>query len=178
MVEDLPRDLSGGLKPTSNPPASARSGAVRSGVVRMKTLGFGFPLAALLALGSCSSPREPPGSEFCDALGAQVQGIDVIVWENGFTRGQATWAALLHDGILHGNEASRTAAAKAVRSDTQGFERVIDAAPGPLRPDLLRLKAALLNPEEFETHRADPLVAESIQAVLIAPPSPGCNWVL
>jgi hypothetical protein len=106
-----------------------------------------------------------------------VPGIDEIVGDNGFTLQEANWATLLDSGILDSNAASRRAAADAVGSDTDGFERVLDAAPKPLRPDLERLRAVLLKPEQIEERRADPVVVESVQAVRDATPPDVCGWV-
>jgi hypothetical protein len=113
----------------------------------------------------------------CDALGVPVAGIDEIVGDNGVTRQEASWATLLDSGILDSNEASRSAAADAVGSDAEGFERVLDAAPESLRPDLERLRALLVKPEQIEERRADPLVVESVQAVRDATPPDVCGWV-
>jgi len=134
-------------------------------------------LACVCAASACSAPEGAEGSPTCDALAAPVPGIDVLVWDNGFTRQEATWATLLDSGILRSDEASRNAAADAVRSGTEGFERVLDAAPESLQPDLERLRGVLVTPDEIEERRADPLVVGSVQAVRDATPPDVCGWV-
>jgi hypothetical protein len=106
-----------------------------------------------------------------------VPGIDEIVWDNGFTRQEANWSTLLDSGILDSDEASRSAAAVAVRSDTEGFEEVLDAAPASLRPDLKRLRAVLVNPEQIEDRRADPVAVQSVQVVRDTTPPHVCGWM-
>lgn len=137
----------------------------------------GLVLACVSAASACSGPDAAEGSALCDALGAPVPGIDEIVGDNGFTRQQANWATLLDSGILDSDEASRRAAAAAVASDIEGFERVLDAAPESLHPDLERLRAVLTSPEQIEGRRADPVVRESVQAVRDATPPDVCGWM-
>jgi hypothetical protein len=110
-------------------------------------------------------------------LDAPVAGVDEIVWDNGITRKTASWATLLDSGILRSDDASRRAAADAVRSDHDGFERVRDAAPASLRPDLERLLELLADSDEAKKRRADPLVVDSVRAVRDATPPDVCGWV-
>lgn len=145
--------------------------------MRKRAAAVGLLLAFVSTAPACSGPEEAEGSALCDALGAPVPGIDEIVGDNGFTRQEATWATLLDSGILDSDEASRSAAADAVGSDTDGFERVLDAAPEPLRPDLERLRAVLMKPEQIGQRRTDPLVVESVQAVRDATPPDVCGWM-
>jgi hypothetical protein len=84
---------------------------------------------------------------------------------------------VLYAAILHGDAATRTAVARAVRSDTEGFERVLEAAPASLRPDLALLREVLLVPEQIEARRGDPVVVEAIDAVIVASPPRVCDWV-
>ncbi|HPU39849.1 MAG TPA: hypothetical protein PLS63_09760 [Microthrixaceae bacterium] len=145
--------------------------------MRKRTAGVALLLACVAPASACSAPEAAEGSPLCDALAAPVPGIDEIVWDDGFTRQEANWATLLDSGILDSDEASRSAAAVAVGSDTEGFEEVLDAAPASLRPDLERLRAVLVNPEQIEERRADPVVVESVQVVRDATPPDVCGWV-
>lgn len=134
-------------------------------------------LACVWAASACSAPQEADGSALCDALAAPVPGIGEITWDNGITRQEANWATLLDSGILDSDEASRSAAADAVESDAEGFERVLDAAPESLRPDLERLRIVLVKPDEIEVRRGDPLVVDSVRAVRDATPPDVCGWM-
>lgn len=137
----------------------------------------GLVLACVSAASACSGPEGAEGSALCDALAASVPGIDEIVGDNGFTRQEANWGTLLDSGILDSDEASRRAVADAVGSDTEGFERVLDAAPESLHPDLERLRAVLTRPEQIDERGADPVVRESVQAVRDATPPDVCAWM-
>ena len=133
-------------------------------------------LAACLAMGSgCSAPRL--GAPLCDTLAASVPRLEEITWENGITRTEATWAALLDSGVLHADASSRDAASAALRLDPNGFRDVMDAAPEDLRPHLERLRSLLLEPDDLVASRADEAVLESVQAVIDASPPERCGWV-
>lgn len=134
-------------------------------------------LAFMWVLSGCGGPQQSEGSPLCDALAAQVPGIDEIAWENGLTRQQATWGTLLDSGILESDEATRRAAAVAVQADTKGFDRVMDAAPGSLRPDLELLRSLLLDPDAIEEGRDDVDINEAVQAVVRASPPDVCGWM-
>lgn len=162
---------------SQNAGTGCSSGAAYTRSVRKRAVAVGLLLACVATTQACSAPEEAEGSALCDALGAPVPGIDEIVGDNGFTRQEANWATLLDSGILDSNAASRRAAADAAGSDTDGFERVLDAAPAPLRPDLERLRAVLMRPEQIEEHRSDPVVVESVQAVRDATPPEVCSWM-
>lgn len=151
-------------------------GAAYTRPVRKRAAAVGLLLACVATAPACSAPEEAEGSALCDALAAPVAGIDELVGDNGFTRQEANWATLLDSGILDSDEASRSAAAAAAGSDTEGFERVLDAAPESLRPDLERLRAVLMEPEQIEERRADPVVVESVQVVRDATPPDVCGW--
>lgn len=145
--------------------------------MRKRAAALGLFLACVSTASACSAPEGAEGSALCEALAAPVPGIDEIVGDNGFTRQEANWATLLDSGILDSDESSRSAAADAVGSDIEGFERVLDAAPGSLRPDLERLRAVLLQPEEIGQRRGDPDVVESVRAVRDATPPDVCGWM-
>lgn len=150
---------------------------VRWRLVRKRVVATCGMLACLLVSLACGGPQQAEGSPLCDALANRVRGINTIVWENGFTQEEATWGTLLDAGILKSDESTRRVAAAAVRADTEGFDEVMAAAPESLRPDLLRLRLVLLDPDSIESNRDDPDIVESIQAVLEASPPQVCNWV-
>ncbi|HTO00416.1 MAG TPA: hypothetical protein VL068_07050, partial [Microthrixaceae bacterium] len=107
-------------------------------------------LACLVMSLGCSGPEQVEGTPLCDALAKPVRGIETIVWDNGFTRGEATWGTVMDAGILKSDEPTRQAAAIAVRGDTEGFDAVMAAAPDYLRPHLLRLRSVLLDPDSIK----------------------------
>jgi hypothetical protein len=84
---------------------------------------------------------------------------------------------LLDSGILDSDSTSRSEAALAVGSDTEGFQRVLDAAPESLRPDLELLRSVLIRPDENGQRRGDPVVVESVRAVRAATPPDVCGWM-
>lgn len=131
----------------------------------------------LCGMSACGGPWEAAGSPFCDALGAPVPGIKEIVWDNGFTRGVATWGSLLDDGIRQADAATRHAAAEAVRADTEGFETVMETAPDELRPQLRQLRSLLLDPDAVLQRREDPDVVAAVRSVTDASPPDVCGWM-
>lgn len=148
------------------------------GTVRFvrKALAAGVLLACLWVASACRTPHNER-SALCDALGAPVHGIDEITWDNGLTRQRATWGTLLDSGILASDAATRRSAAEAVRTDTEGFDEVLKAAPDSLRPHLERLRLILLEPDVVETRRDDPVIVESVRAVRDASRPDMCDWV-
>lgn len=69
------------------------------------------------------------GPAGCDALGAHVRGVDAVVWANGFTRVEPTWAVVLTDGATETAPEVRRALAEAVAADTEGWERLQRSLP-------------------------------------------------
>lgn len=101
----------------------------------------------------------------------------MISWDNGYTSAEATWGALLDDGILEGDRPTLEAAAAAVRRPSNGFDRVLAAAPEDLRPALERLDKLLRDPDAVVTRRNDPAVGADIKAVTDATPPELCGWL-
>ncbi|CAN5564238.1 hypothetical protein BH10ACT3_BH10ACT3_12920 [soil metagenome] len=130
-------------------------------------------VAVVALLPACSDQDEA----FCDALDADVVGIDTIHWDNGITAGEATWGTVFDDGIIQADEQSRVAAAVAVSADREGYRAVRASAPEELRPTLDRLHDLVLDPASSMARRDAPDVVADVNAVVVASPPDVCGWV-
>jgi hypothetical protein len=136
-------------------------------------------LMAMAALGAAcgNGSEQSKGSLLCRALDAKVPGVDTINWDNGYTSEESTWAGLLDGGILYGDRSTLEAAAVATRDASNGFDRVLGAAPVELRPALERLEALLSDPDAVVNGRNESAVLADIRAVTAATPPELCGWV-
>jgi hypothetical protein len=129
-------------------------------------------VTALLWTSACSDSQQA----YCDVLTEPVPGIEYIKWDNGLTGAKATWGGLLEAGVTRADEETRQVAARAVRADDAGYQKVRSRAPEDVRPALDRLHRLLLDPAEGRAHRNDPEVLEDAAALRNAAHPERCGW--
>lgn len=128
-----------------------------------------FGLASVLVL-------DPFGDdERCATLGSEVEGLDSIAWDNGYTSSAPAWSGVLSDGITEVRDGDRAEIAAAVAADAEGYERFAAALDDEAAEAAAeRLHALVLDPQAA-ADRADDVDVASDAVTVTRPGLMDCS---
>lgn len=134
------------------------SGAKRRDVRREWTAGLiaAVVVAAMVALGvwRLSGDDRPA---VCDALSADVLGVESVAWDNGVTAVGGSWYGVLTDGPVQVDPDQQAELAQAVADDDAGFERLVGRLDEGDAAAATRLRDLVLDTSEpAAERRVDP----------------------